>query len=172
MGCERASDAEALSDYLLALRGALDAVDEAGQPTIARRLAALCAEQAHRQQLQSRIDAAVALELALVAGVPVDAWSPPPGIESARDLVAEIEEHLRALLRDVACGYLKPDLASTADEILAPKAPPPPRPSPLKAPEAEPTVTRIVDVIQEHEPAPAPAPRRFERPPAPFEREA
>jgi hypothetical protein len=118
MGCERASDAEALSDYLIALRGLLDAVDEAGQPTLGRRLAALCAEEANRQLLMSRVDAALELELALISGVPIDAWHPPRGITSARELVAEMEEHLRALLRDVICGYLKPELATTADEIL------------------------------------------------------
>jgi hypothetical protein len=118
MGCERGSDAEALSDYLLALRGLLDAIDEAGQPTLGRRLAALCAEEVNRPLLQSRVESALVLELALIAGVPIDSWAPPPGVDSGRDLVDEIEDHLRALLRDVACGYLKPDLASTADEIL------------------------------------------------------
>jgi hypothetical protein len=118
MGCERGSDAEALSDYMLALRGLLDAMDEAGQPTLARRLAALCAEEDARPLLQARVEAALSLELALVAGVPIDAWSAPPGVSSPRDVVIEIEEHLRALLRDVACGYLKPTLASTADDIL------------------------------------------------------
>jgi hypothetical protein len=118
MGCERAGDGEALSDYLLALRGLLDAVDEAGQPTLARRLAALCAEEENRGYLIGRVEAALNLELALIAGVPIDAWSPPRGIRSGRELVAEMEEHLRALLRDVVCGYLKPELASMADEIL------------------------------------------------------
>jgi hypothetical protein len=118
MGCERASDGEALSDYLLALRGLLDAVDEAGQPTLARRLAALCAEVPNRGVLMSRVEAALNLELALINGVPIDAWVPPAGIHSGRELVGEIEEHLRALLRDVVCGYLKPELAPMADEIL------------------------------------------------------
>lgn len=118
MGCERSSDGEALSDYLLALRGLLDAVDEAGQPTLPRRMAALCAEDSNRGLLMSRVEAALNLELALISGVPIDAWAPPAGITSGRELVAEIEEHLRALLRDVVCGYLKPELASMADEIL------------------------------------------------------
>ncbi len=118
MGCERTSDAEALSDYLLALRGLLDAVDEAGQPTLARRLAALCAEEPNRELLMSHVEAALELELALIDGVPIDAWAPPRGIQSGRQLVAEMEEHLRALLRDVVCGYLKPGLASMADELL------------------------------------------------------
>jgi hypothetical protein len=38
--------------------------------------------------------------------------------ESPRELIAEIECHLRALLRDVLCGYLDADLKSVADDIL------------------------------------------------------
>jgi hypothetical protein len=179
MGCERGSDADALSDYLLALRGLLDAVDEAGQPTLGRRLAALCAEEVNRSVLMSHVDAALNLELALIAGVPIDAWTPPAGIRSGRELIAEIEEHLRALLRDVVCGYLKPELASMADEILLgshskqaqahemrepvsvpisvhpepamhPLDPPTIHRAPaMMPPEAEPRVTRLVDVINE-----------------------
>ena len=33
-------------------------------------------------------------------------------------LVEEVERHLRALLRDVLCGYLDPDLRRVADELL------------------------------------------------------
>jgi hypothetical protein len=33
-------------------------------------------------------------------------------------LAAEIADHARALLRDVICGHLDPDLAALADEIL------------------------------------------------------
>jgi hypothetical protein len=179
MGCERGADAEALSDYLLALRGLLDAVDEAGQPTLGRRLAALCAEEVNRSLLMSRVDAALNLELALIAGVPIDAWTPPAGVRSGRELIAEIEEHLRALLRDVVCGYLKPELASMADEILLgshskqrdgnemresvgvpisihpepamhPLDPPTIHRAPaMMPPEAEPRVTRLVDLINE-----------------------
>jgi hypothetical protein len=177
MGCERSSDAEALSDYLLALRGLLDAMDEAGQPTLGRRLAALCAEEVNRPLLMSRVDAALNLELALIAGVPIDSWTPPADLRSGRELVAEIEEHLRALLRDVVCGYLKSGLASTADEILLhsdsmqvaardlreqpvrvpvavhPMDPPTMYRAPAIAPpEAEPRVTRLVDVINERQP--------------------
>ena len=38
--------------------------------------------------------------------------------ESPRELVAEAEGHLRALLRDVLCGYLDADLKGVADDIL------------------------------------------------------
>ena len=33
-------------------------------------------------------------------------------------IVSEMERHLRALLRDVLCGYLEPDLKGLADDIL------------------------------------------------------
>ena len=49
MGCERAHDAEALSDYLLALRALLDATSEAGEASLALRVAALCAEEGERR---------------------------------------------------------------------------------------------------------------------------
>src|SRR5918999_3034936 len=39
-------------------------------------------------------------------------------------LVEEMERHLRALLRDVLCGYLEPDLKMVADEILLETAEP------------------------------------------------
>jgi hypothetical protein len=114
MGCERPMEAQALSDYLLALRGLLDAMTEAGQASLALRLAALCAEEAARREVQHRLEAALALERFVMGGATgmrVDAESP-------RELVAEAEGHLRALLRDVLCGYLDADLKGVADDIL------------------------------------------------------
>ena len=46
---------------------------------------------------------------------------PDPGLragESPRALAAELEAHVRALLRDVLCGYLDADLGAVADDIL------------------------------------------------------
>ena len=74
--------------------------------------------------------------------------------------MAEVEGHLRALLRDVLCEYLDSDLKGVADDILletkaepfveiqardlrvqepvaAPPAPPPPPPEPEPEPERE-----------------------------------
>jgi hypothetical protein len=48
-----------------------------------------------------------------------------PDSESPRELVEEAENHLRALLRDVLCGYLEPDLKGVADDILFENAPEP-----------------------------------------------
>ena len=45
--------------------------------------------------------------------------------DSPRELVAEVEGHLRALLRDVLCGYLDADLKGVADEILLESGPEP-----------------------------------------------
>ncbi|HKP88735.1 MAG TPA: hypothetical protein VJT75_02055, partial [Thermoleophilaceae bacterium] len=40
------------------------------------------------------------------------------GTETPHALCAEIEQHVRALLRDVICGYLDADLRALADDIL------------------------------------------------------
>jgi hypothetical protein len=114
MGCAQPTDAEALTDYLLGLRALLDATTDTGQASFGLRLAALCAEEGARRDLQDRLEAALALERFVMGnsgGVRIDAESP-------RELVAEMEGHLRALLRDVLCGYLDADLKAVADEIL------------------------------------------------------
>jgi hypothetical protein len=51
------------------------------------------------------------LERAVIAGTaPAE-----PGVNA---LVDELSEHLRALLRDVLCGHLDPDLRGVADGLL------------------------------------------------------
>ena len=123
MGCERPHEAEALSDYLLGLRALLDATSEAGEASLALRVAALCAEEGQRRAVQRRIEAALSLERFLMGGR--GSLQERIGSESPRDLVHEMETHLRALLRDVLCGYLEPDLKSVADDILLETAPEP-----------------------------------------------
>ncbi len=130
MGCERPTEAQALSDHLLALRALLDATSEAGQATLALRLAGLCAEEGARQEMQQRVEAALALERFVMGG----AIGLRPDVEAPRELVAETEGHLRALLRDVLCGYLDPDLKGVADDILLesdPEPEPEPEPEPF-----------------------------------------
>ena len=61
--------------------------------------------------MTERIDQAQALERATIAGT------------AARDaagqaLAGDIADHLRALLRDVICGHLAPDLVAVSDELL------------------------------------------------------
>jgi hypothetical protein len=114
MGSAQETDAEALTDHLLGLRALLDATTETGQASFGLRLAALCAEEGSRGELQERMETATRLEryaMGHSSGASVDTESP-------RELVAEVEGHLRALLRDVLCGYLDADLKSVADDIL------------------------------------------------------
>jgi hypothetical protein len=116
LGCERASEYEAISDHLLALRALLGAPSElepAGLPDglLAARLAALCATPEHRTVLAGRTLKAIALERQAIAGVAEQRTS-------AINLARELSDHLRALLRDVVCGHLPADLGSLADELL------------------------------------------------------
>ena len=114
LGCERSMDAQALSDYLLGLRALLDATTAAGEASLAPRLAALCAEETAREDVQQRLEAALALERFVMGGGVGVRFED----ESPRELVEEAENHLRALLRDVLCGYLEADLKGIADDIL------------------------------------------------------
>jgi hypothetical protein len=121
MALERPAPFEALTDLLLALRALLEPEGPAGG-RLPRRLAAICAVPADRPALAERAAHAIALEQALIGGVGV-AWSAEHGMPAAGPgvdaVVAELEHHLRALLRDVLCGHLDSDLRTVADELLA-----------------------------------------------------
>jgi hypothetical protein len=125
MGCSRRLDAEALPDYLLALRAVLDAGGEAGLASLGLRVAALCAEEGERRALQRRVELALSLERYVMGGGRGGELRDWIGSQSPRDLVSELERHTRALLRDILCGYLQPDLKSIADDILLERAPEP-----------------------------------------------
>src|SRR4029453_18766040 len=71
--------------------------------------------------VQHRLEAALALERFVMGG----ATGLRPDAESPRELVEEAENHLRALLRDVLCGYLDADLKGVADDILVEAGPEP-----------------------------------------------
>ena len=116
MGCSRLTAAEALSDYLLSLRALLAATTDAGQASLALRVAALCAEEGQRRAVQRRVELAVSLERFVMGGR--GQLDESIRAESPSTLVSELERHLRALLRDVLCGYLDPDLKGVADDIL------------------------------------------------------
>jgi hypothetical protein len=123
MGCERSTDIEALSDNLLAIQSLLDADGDAGRASLAQRLAALCAEESERRVVRGRLEAAFAIERRAMAGgaidFDVDDEEDDVGEQpSPRALCADVEQHVRALLRDVVCGYLDHDLRSVADDIL------------------------------------------------------
>jgi hypothetical protein len=111
LGCERASPGEALTDHLLALRALLEPEGTASG-LLAGRVAALCATPQDRIQLTERIVQALAIERAAIAGGGTLARS------GALELAREVGDHLRALLRDVICGHLSPDLVGLADELL------------------------------------------------------
>jgi hypothetical protein len=111
MGCERLAPFESLTDYLLALRALLEP-EGPGSGRLAQRLALICAKPEERAALAERTAHAISLERALIAGLA----AAEPGVDA---LVDELAEHLRALLRDVICGHLDPDLRSLADDLLA-----------------------------------------------------
>lgn len=113
LASERPQAAEALSDVLLALRALLEPEGPAAG-RIEQRLAALCAEPASRDALRQRVAHAVSLERGVIAGLPGD-----PQLDA---LTGELGSHLRALLRDVLCGHLDPDLRAVADTLLAGEA--------------------------------------------------
>ena len=111
LGSERDSPFEALSDHLLALRALLEP-EGPSSGLLAERLAALCATPEQRGALTERILAAVAMERAAIAGKSLKR-------AGGQTLAREVADHLRALLRDVICGHLPPDLPALADELLA-----------------------------------------------------
>jgi hypothetical protein len=111
MGAERIAPFEALTDYLLALRVLLEPEGPASG-RLPGRLAALCAQAEDRMRVTERTVHAIALERAAIGGL-------APAHAGADGLVAEVAEHLRAILRDVLCGHLGPDLCGLADELLA-----------------------------------------------------
>jgi hypothetical protein len=109
-GCEREDPYQGLTDHLLALRVLLEP-EGASSGLLAERLAALCATSEHHVAMTERIERAQALERATIAGT------------AARDaagqaLAGDIAGHLRALLRDVICGHLAPDLVAVSDQLL------------------------------------------------------
>jgi len=110
LGCEREDPFEALSDNLLALRALLEP-EGPGSGLLAGRLAALCAMPDKRLALTERTIRAIALERSVIEGT---------ATAGARDrgVAADLAENLRALLRDVICGHLAPDLVGLADELL------------------------------------------------------
>ncbi|HWT22065.1 MAG TPA: hypothetical protein VN213_01025, partial [Solirubrobacteraceae bacterium] len=116
LGCERGAALEALTDWLLAARAVLAEPDAIGYERLSERLAAICALPEDRDALVDRLRRAIALERAVVAGL----VRPDPEVEA---LVAELGGCLRAVLRDVLCGHLEPELRRVADGLLADVAP-------------------------------------------------
>ena len=78
---------------------------------MSERLAVICATPDERPALERRIDEAIRLERSAIAGH----VRPDPEVE---DLIADLGGNLRAVLRDVLCGHLDPQLRRVADEML------------------------------------------------------
>jgi hypothetical protein len=117
-GCSRERDTDALSDYLLGLRGLLDGTSDAGAASLSLRVAALCAEEPERGAVRHQLELCLALERLAMSGRAGDDLAAALGHESPSALVAEAEARLRTLLCDVVCGYLANELKSVADDLL------------------------------------------------------
>jgi hypothetical protein len=120
LGCERESCLEAMTDHLLALRALLEP-EGPSSGLLPGRLAALCATPEHRVALTERTVRALALEREAVTGMAAahaDRRSKSGQRKIHQELANEMADHLRALLRDVICGHLDPDLAGLADKLL------------------------------------------------------
>ncbi len=113
LATERPAPAEALSDLLLALRALLEP-EGPSSGMLATRLATLCAEPDDRPRVAQRVAHAASVERGVIAGLATD-----PQLEP---LTTELSGHLRALLRDVLCGHLDPDLRGLADALLGQEA--------------------------------------------------
>jgi len=109
LGCERPSALEGLSDHLLALRAVLDGQGPVGA-SLPMRAAALIADGSHdRLAARERLETAMQLERAQMAGAPS---------ENAAGLAGWVEESVRRIMRDAALGELGADLNEAADETL------------------------------------------------------
>jgi len=121
LGCERPSALEALTDWLLAGRALLAEPDRPGYEHLAPRLAAICAHASDRSALTERLQRAIALERSAVAGL-LRAGGSDSEVEG---LIGSLAGCLRAVLRDVLCGHLDPDLRAVADELIRGDVPAP-----------------------------------------------
>jgi len=112
LGCERPRALDALTDWLLAARAILADPAAHGYEGMVPRLAAICAAPADRDALGERLSRAIALERAAVAGL----VRSEPEVEAP---VLELGAQVRAVLRDVLCGHLDPDLRGLGDRLIA-----------------------------------------------------
>lgn len=115
MGAERLTPFEALTDYLLALRALLEP-EGPDSGRLPGRLAAICAPPDGRAAVAARTARAISLERAVILGG-------SPSEPEADQLVDELCDNLRALLRDLICGHLDGDVVWLADELLAEAVP-------------------------------------------------
>jgi hypothetical protein len=146
MGCGRRRESEALSDYLLGLRALLECEAGPAHANLALRVAVLCAEQGQRRAVQRRVELAQALERFVMGDSPEDDYMDAIGSDSPRTLVEEVERHMRALLRDVLCGYLDPDLRALSDDLLLEQPQAAAAPEPASRPATAAAATEIASL--------------------------
>jgi hypothetical protein len=113
LGAERGSLIEALSDYLLALRGLLEGGGPA-RTALSARVAALACEPAERERGLITVERALAIERKLMSG---GLYKPTPNA-SPLNVISELEELLRRLLKGMATGEMPGELRAAADEAL------------------------------------------------------
>ena len=113
LGAERTSLVEALSDYLLALRGLLEGGGTA-KASLGARVAALVADPAEREQTRVSVERALAIERKLMSG----SRFVPAADSQPLEVIAELEDLLRRVLRSMVAGELSGDLRDAADQIL------------------------------------------------------
>ena len=114
LGNERASLIEALSDYLLALRGLLEGGGTTGAGLSARVAVLTCTGSDEREKARVCVERALQIERKLMSG----ARYRPTADASPLEVIAELEELLRRLLKGMATGKLTGDLREAADETL------------------------------------------------------
>jgi hypothetical protein len=112
-GLERSAPLEALNDHLLALRFLLEG-DGPAMTGMPMRVAALCAPPEGRNAVKRTVERALALERELWSGDP----APGGDARTPVEIAGEVEDLLRAILRDAVCGHLGTDLRAAADEVL------------------------------------------------------
>ena len=117
MGCEQLAPVDGLSDHLLAARALLDG-GESTPAGLTARLAALCAEPAQRADLEADLRGAIELERLMMSGDLDGDARRIIATGSPEEIAREVEERLRAVLRDMVCGYLHHDVRRLADELL------------------------------------------------------
>jgi len=113
LGAERPSLIEALSDYLLALRGMLEG-GGASKASLAARAAALGVHPDEREGGRMTVERGLALERKMMSGA---RFVPTTGSQPL-EVIASVEEILRGILRSQIVGELSGDLRTRADEIL------------------------------------------------------
>ncbi len=113
LGAERGSRVEALSDYLLALRGLLEGGGKI-KAELPARVPILASEPHERDRARVCIERALKMERKLMSG----ARYRPAADTNPMRVISDLEELLRRILNRLATGEIAGDLRAKADELL------------------------------------------------------